>query len=247
MRASLILGIGGLAAVGLSLGLGAGAQERVVARSQTSIEGRSEAQRHNVSLSLRAIQGKIIPPGGVFSFNEAVGSWSRDKGFRRAPVSFNGSLIDAWGGGVCQTSTTLYNAALRGGLEIVERHPHRFCPNYVPPGLDAAVAFPNIDLRIRNPYSKPLVIRGKIDGNRLEVSLTGPVDVPDVVISTAILKTSRPATKTLGTGSSPWVRSPGKPGAEVEVIRSIAGEREKISRDSYPVMHRVVEWVEDVK
>jgi vancomycin resistance protein YoaR len=218
-----------------------------VGRSQTSIEGRSEDQRHNVALSLRAIQGKVIPPDGVFSFNQAVGSWSRDKGFRRAPVSFNGSLIDAWGGGVCQTSTTLYNAALLGGLEIVERHSHRFCPSYVPPGLDAAVAFPNIDLRIRNPYNKPLVIRGKMEAGRLEVSLTGPVDAPDVVVSNQILKTSQPATKTLGTGGSPWVRSPGKPGAEVEVIRSVKGVRERISRDTYPVMHRVVEWVEDVK
>lgn len=78
-----------------------------------------------------------------------------------------GVLVPAWGGGVCQTSTTLYNAALLAGLEVLERHPHAIAPQYVAPGLDAAVAQGIADLRLRNPYPFPVRISFWVEEDRL--------------------------------------------------------------------------------
>src|SRR5690349_13198224 len=115
-----------------------------IAGYATSLQGRTHGQRHNAELAAAALDGKTIAPGAVFSFNQTVKSWSLDEGYVKAPVSFDGELVRAYGGGVCQTSTTLYNAALLAGLPILERHPHVFRPQYITPGRDAAVAQPGI-------------------------------------------------------------------------------------------------------
>ena len=83
---------------------------------------------------LRGKSAAIVLPGQVFSFNKTVGSWTADRGYVRAPVSYDGELIKSWGGGVCQTSTTIYNAALMAGLEILERHHHHWPARYAPLG-----------------------------------------------------------------------------------------------------------------
>jgi vancomycin resistance protein VanW len=247
MKAGLVAAIVGIGALGLALSTGAGTSPRLVGRFQTSLEGRTQAQRHNTALSARAINGMTAGPGDILSFNKAVGSWSRDKGFRKAPVSFNGSLIDAWGGGVCQTSTTLYNAALGAGLEVVERSPHRFAPGYVTPGRDAAVAFPSIDLKLRNTLSKPVQVKAIIKGTDLIVELWSAAPKPEVRLQTKVIQQTPVRTKTLGGAGSPSLRSPGKAGWEVQTLRWVGGERELVSHDYYPVMHRVVEWVKDVE
>ncbi|MBC7807279.1 MAG: VanW family protein, partial [Akkermansiaceae bacterium] len=84
----------------------------------TRLEGRSRAQRHNAELAAQSLDGRVIAPGATFSFNQVVRGWSVDRGYVRAPVSFDGELVPAFGGGVCQASTTLYNAALLSGLGI---------------------------------------------------------------------------------------------------------------------------------
>src|SRR5687767_11452496 len=117
--------------------LGAPNPQIEMAGYATSLLGRTSGQRHNARLAAEAINGKAIAPGEVFSFNRAVKSWSVDQGYVKAPVSFDGELVRAFGGGVCQTSSTLYNAALLAGLPIIERHPHVFRPQYIAPGRDA--------------------------------------------------------------------------------------------------------------
>ena len=161
-----------LAGVFLVVRLGIGASPEVeLAGYATSLRGRTGSQRHNAKKSAQALDGKVIAPGALFSFNAVVRSWSWNQGYVKAPVSFDGELIRAYGGGVCQTSTTLYNAALLAGLPIVERHPHVFAPHYVPPGRDAAVAQRNIDLRFRNPYPWPIRIAASTNEDRLEIRL----------------------------------------------------------------------------
>src|SRR3989337_693852 len=115
----------------------------------------------------KAVDGKVLQAGAEFSFNRTVGSWSADRGYVKAPVSYDGELIPSWGGGVCQVSSTLYNAALLAGLEILERHRHRFPARYVPPGQDAAVAQLDIDLRFRNPYRWPVRIEAEAEGDEV--------------------------------------------------------------------------------
>lgn len=139
----------------------------------TSLRERSSSQRHNARLAARALDGTVIAPREQLSFNALVGPWTADKGFEKAPVSYDGEMVLAWGGGVCQTSTTLYNAALLAGMEIVERHPHQWPARYAAPGRDAAVAFDSIDLILGNSLGQPVTIRVDCEGEHLTIWLVG--------------------------------------------------------------------------
>lgn len=216
--------------------------EVTMAAYSTSLTERSQGQRHNARLALKQLVGVRIAPGEEFSFNKRVGSFSKDMGYRKAPVSYNGQLIDDWGGGVCQTSTTLYNAALLAGMEIVERNRHRFQPSYVPPGRDAAVAFTNIDLRFRNPYSYPVRIEGDATGNRLVVRIVGPRREKTPEVYSVVNELHNPVTYRVGDDHGrARVRNTGKQGYNVSVYRLLGNRRELISHDEYPAMNRVIE------
>ncbi|HEY3415198.1 MAG TPA: VanW family protein [Armatimonadota bacterium] len=223
--------------------------EGVLGAYSTSLDGRTAGQRLNAMLAAKAIDGAVIEPGHVFSFNRTVGPWSMDRGYVRAPVSYEGELVKDWGGGVCQTSTTLYNAGLLAGLKIVERHRHTWAPRYAPPGLDAAVAQYDVDLRLQNPYRWPVRIRLRNVGDSLAFEVlgrdrgpiagvtgvtTGRVDPMEIVQNSVHVPAGQRRVITRG-----------KPGACVAVYRVFdkgprAGIRELVSRDSYPAMNRVV-------
>lgn len=98
---------------------------------------------HNIRLSLQAINNTIVMPGEIFSFNEVVGERTPERGYRNAPIILGEAVVPGVGGGVCQTSTTLYNAVRLAGLEIVERRIHSIAPSYIKHGMDAAVAWPD--------------------------------------------------------------------------------------------------------
>jgi vancomycin resistance protein YoaR len=237
--------IGACIAVGLSL-LGTAPPEVTLGSYSTPLEGRVKGQRLNADLSLTKLDGVAIAPGAEFSFNKTVGTWSRDEGYRKAPVSFNGQLIWTWGGGVCQTSSTLYNAALLSGMVITERHRHRFAPGYVPPGRDAAVAYSNIDLRFKNPYPWPVRIVARVVDDRVLCEIVGKKLPNESVAITQIIESARePRTLSSSTpGKSARVMNPGKVGWSVttfRVFRSPSGERrDLLSSDVYPPMNRVV-------
>jgi len=222
----------------------------------TPLIGRTPGQRHNAMLAAERLNGRIIAPGAVFSFNRAVRSWSVDRGYVKAPVSFNGELVPAFGGGVCQTSTTLYNAALLAGLPIVERHPHVFTAHYAPPGRDAAVAQPDIDLRFSNPYPWPIRLRANATGDRLLVTVEGQRKPPEQIsLRTQVLDTVLPANLTRivpapALGGKRYARNPGAIGCRVVTYRShIRGgrevRRERLSDDTYQPMNRIVALSED--
>ena len=213
-----------------------------IAAYSTSLVERSVSQRHNAKLALSHLVGARIGPGEEFSFNKKVGTFSKDMGYRKAPVSYNGQLIDDWGGGVCQTSTTLYNAALLSGMEILERNRHRFQPSYVPPGRDAAVAFSNIDLRFRNPHPYPVRIEGEITGGRIVVRFVGPQAERMPEVYSVVNELREPVTYRVGDEEGRRrVRNTGKEGFDVSVYRVTGNRKEEISHDEYPAMNRVVE------
>lgn len=218
-------------------------------RFVTSLAERTPNQAHNVALAARTIHGKWLAPGAVFSFNRAVGSWSSASGYRLAPVSYDGELVPSWGGGICQASTTLYNAALLAGMEILERHRHHWHTGYVAPGRDAAVAYSNIDLRFRNPHAWPVQIRAAVRGEMVEFAFSAR-QVPEsrVELRQALLSVAEPARV-----EQPWhegmlrrrVRNPGKRGCRVLTYRRLvapSGEvrEELLSDDTYPAMNRLL-------
>ena len=231
-------------------------KEMELAGYATSLEGRTASQRFNARKAAEALDGKVIGPGVVFSFNKVVKSWSFDQGFLKAPVSYDGELVRAYGGGVCQASTTLYNAALLAGLPIVERHSHVFAPHYVPPGRDAAVAQMTVDLRFCNPYPWPIRIRSTASGNRLDIRLYGAVRPKETVeIESEVLNTIEPQRLTRvvrrpgGTSARAYVRNPGAVGQRVVTYRvafvgSTEVRRERLADDTYEAMNRVVQVTE---
>ena len=143
----------------------------------------------NISTAASELNGYVIEPNKIFSFNDVVGIRSIKNGYKKAPVLLEGRRTDDLGGGVCQVSSTLHAAALLGQLKIIERRPHSLVPKYIEPGYDATVAFPascedpkqpceKLDLKIKNTYNVPIIIYTKIDHgtedtDRLTIRLDG--------------------------------------------------------------------------
>jgi vancomycin resistance protein YoaR len=223
-----------------------------MATFSTSLKGRTPAQIHNARLAAEGIDGLTVKPEETVSYNKTVRSWSLDQGYVKAPVSFDGEMIAAFGGGVCQTSSTLYNAVLLSGLQVVERHPHSFCPSYVAPGRDAAVAFPGVDLRFRNPYPFPVRIMAKLQTQRLTITVLGRGNrTRDYSFSQEMLAYTAPSRLTRDTDPASdnrrrrYLRTPGSAGYRVATYRITHEngreiERERLSDDTYPAMDRVV-------
>jgi vancomycin resistance protein YoaR len=224
-------------------------RDLVLGGYSTSLAARTPAQRANAIRAAWRLNGARIAPGAVFSFNRAVGPWSADRGFLKAPVSYDGEMVLDWGGGVCQTSSTLYNAALLAGLEIVERSPHTWAPNYVAAGRDAAVAQTETDLKIRNVYRYPVRIVCHITGDRLRIEIRGSEQGPmaGIVCETTSAEPARTVVRVAPRYASagPYLLNRGKPGARAVVSRVFlkgprAGEREIVSQDCYPAMSRLL-------
>lgn len=126
----------------------------------------------NIALAASKIDGTTVFPKEEFSFNATVGARTKDRGFREAKVISGGEFIVGTGGGVCQVSTTLYNAALTAGMEITARRSHSLAVAYVEPSRDAMVSS-LCDFRFKNPKSFPVYLSAKVNGDRLTVTVYG--------------------------------------------------------------------------
>ena len=130
----------------------------------------------NISLASTALDGLVIKPGEEFSFNNTTGNRTLEKGYRPAGAYLNGKLVEEPGGGVCQVSSTLYNAVVFAGLETTERHAHSFEPSYVTPGEDAMVSYDGYagpDMKFINTSNVAIVIRAKLVDQKLTASIVG--------------------------------------------------------------------------
>jgi len=135
---------------------------------------RKDADRtHNVKLGASMLDGQVIMPGEVFSFNETLGDRSEARGFRYAPVIAGGVLVEGMGGGTCQVASTLYAAAFFAGLTVVERQPHSRPSSYIKLGLDATVSYPDLDIKLRNPLEYPVVIHYTVDDGKARAEIRG--------------------------------------------------------------------------
>ncbi len=149
--------------------------KEIVKRAEfyTSYRTSSTERKSNVCLAAKAIDGTLIEVGGEFSFNRTVGERTEARGYKKAKIIVGGRFIDGVGGGVCQVSTTLYNAALLAGLKITEFHPHSLPVSYVAPSFDAMVNSGSADLRFLNDTLSPVVIKAAADGEVLKITVYG--------------------------------------------------------------------------
>lgn len=128
---------------------------------------------HNLILACEAINGKILMPGEVFSFNETVGERTEKKGYREATVYVGGHSVPELGGGVCQVASSIYWAALQADLENVERHCHTYLVTYVPMGMDATIYWGALDYQFRNNSPYPIKIEADVSDGDVHIYLRG--------------------------------------------------------------------------
>lgn len=173
--------------------------KEVVGEGTSRFIGSIENRIFNISLAATRLNGTIIKPGEVFSFNKAVGDISVFTGYRQAYVISGGKTVLGDGGGVCQVSTTLFRAALNAGLPIVERNPHAYRVSYYEaetgPGIDAAIYTPSLDLKFKNDTPNHLLIQTYIDlqTQRLTFALYGTKDDREVSVSKPVITSETPA------------------------------------------------------
>ncbi|WP_309706942.1 VanW family protein [Armatimonas sp.] len=139
----------------------------------TDYGGSPRARKTNVGLATSKINGTLLAPGEVFSYNDIVGPRESEFGWKMAHQYQDGLVVDGYGGGVCQTSTTLYNAAIRADLKIVKRSNHSMPVRYVSVGCDAAVAYGAVDFKFQNSTDGPIFIGGKANGDSLTYRIYG--------------------------------------------------------------------------
>ena len=165
--------------------------------SYTTTYGGTPGRLHNVQLVAGLIDGALVAPGARFSFNQTTGERNEAKGFEEAPVIINGELESGIGGGVCQVSTTLFNAAFEAGLSIDKRTNHALYISHYPLGRDATVNYPDIDLVFTNDTDKWLLVRTFVGAGSLTVNIYGTPQNRRVETETAPLTVD---------GKVPWKR-----------------------------------------
>ena len=159
-----------------------------------SVSAIDSDRTYNLKVGADHLNGHILKPHEVFSFNEVVGDRTEKEGYRVAPVIQGGELIDGLAGGMCQIASTLHAAAFFGGLDIVSSTPHSRPSAYIPMGLDSTVVYPTTDLKLSNPYDFPVVMHYQVNQGAVKVELLGK-ERPRRVIFEREIKTETPFTQ----------------------------------------------------
>ncbi|GIW31670.1 MAG: VanW family protein [Meiothermus ruber] len=167
---------------------------RLLAEATTHYGGSSPERIANVHAAARNLDGYVVPAGGVFNFNEAIGSISPENGFKEALIISEGRTVMGVGGGVCQVSTTAFRALYQAGLPILERNQHAYRVRWYDPivGYDAAVYQPYLNLRASNDTPGPIVVRTSFTRSSLTVRLYGLPDGRKVAVSKPVILARTP-------------------------------------------------------
>jgi vancomycin resistance protein YoaR len=194
----------------------------------TSFSVSDKDRVNNINLAAGKVSGSMLLPGQIFSFNKTVGPRVEENGFKEAHVILNNQLVSGVGGGICQVSTTLYNAVLLSNLKIVERRNHSLPSAYVALGRDATISGNYIDLKFQNNSKYPIYIQTQVKGGQIKITIYGRNTTPKrtVKISTEVLSKTNPTTKTLKDSSL-------KAGTVVEEIKAYPGYIVKSYRSVY--------------
>ncbi|MFV2047609.1 VanW family protein [Metabacillus sp. YM-086] len=144
---------------------------KLISHYVTYFNSRNMERSHNIKLASEAINNHVIFPGETFSFNAVVGKRTIEKGYLPAPVIVRGELSEGIGGGICQVSSTLFNAVDRAGVKIIERYSHSRRVPYVPSKRDATVSWYGPDFTFENEHNQPLLIQSKVYGGQLIIKI----------------------------------------------------------------------------
>ncbi len=139
----------------------------------TTYSASSKERKHNIAVASKSLNNTLVESFGEFSFNKCVGERTEKRGYQKAKIIVSGEFVDGVGGGVCQVSTTLYNALILAGLDILECHPHSLPVSYVEPSFDAMVNSGYADLKFINNTHNPIIIKAFANGDRLLIEIWG--------------------------------------------------------------------------
>lgn len=212
-------------------------------------------RNNNISLASQAINGTALLPGDTFSFNKATGQRTVDKGYQEAGAISGGQSIEEVGGGICQVSSTLFNAVARANLEIVSRSPHAWPSTYVNRGEDATVNWPNLDFQFKNNTTSPIFVITYYKDRKCSAEIWGISLGEGITIDlkSEIVKTIEPSTEVK------YVNNVNLPyGTSKETIKARTGyvvdtyqvwyqdgketKREKMHTSTYKAYQRTVEY-----
>lgn len=216
----------------------------------TSFNRGKVARTHNLTIAAEAINGTVIKPGDVFSYNKEVGPRVLARGFQEAIIFVNGKQEPGIGGGICQVSSTLYNSALLSGMKIVERHHHSRTVTYVTSGRDATVSYGVIDFKFKNINKNPICIFSEVVGSNLKVEIYGASEDKKNIQVYAALSGRTPfgvqtiVDKSLAPGRR-RVEDKGSSGVSSVVYRKTTTENgsnitEVISKDRYAPQNKII-------
>ena len=217
--------------------------KELIGRGTSYFAGSIPNRIYNINLAASRINGVLIPPGEVFSFNDKVGDISAESGYKQAYVIKSGRTVLDDGGGVCQDSTTLFRAVLNAGLPVTQRTAHAYRVGFYeqgfPPGLDATVFAPSVDFKFKNDTPSHILIQAYTAGTTLYVDLYGTSDGRNVVLSKSVVTDRVPAPDplyqddpTLPKGTTKQVDWAAQ-GAKVKFTRSVYRNGEEIIKETW--------------
>lgn len=197
----------------------------------------------NIEIAARTVNGTILMPGETFSYNGILGDTTADKGYKPAGAYLNGQTIQSYGGGVCQVSSTIYNAVLYANLEVTERYNHTYLSGYVPAGLDATISYGSKDFKFTNNREFPIKLVCTAQNGTISATIYGvkqdddcEVELQSVVTSYIAPTVKYENTNTLNEGVEK-VKQAGSSGCKCTVYRTLSRNGEQISRE---VLHNDV-------
>lgn len=217
-----------------------GIKERI-ASAGTDFIGSIPERAHNIRLGAERINGKIVPPGGVFSMNDTVGDVSERTGYQLGFAIIGADTVPDFGGGICQVVTTVFKAAFAAGFPVVERTNHLYLiAHYVPVlGVEATIYQPGVDMKFRNDTDKYILVEAYTDSANVYVNIYGTKPDREVVIEEPIIKNRVPTDRELIRQESPALKAgtqvmteSAEDGMDVTVNRSIREGGKEVRRDS---------------
>ena len=209
------------------------------------------AEAFNIGHAADLLAGTVVQPGEVFSQNNRIGPYTRERGFKDGPMYVGSRIVPSVGGGVCKIASLLYNVVILSNLQVVERHPHSMTVPYVPPGQDATVAYGTCDFRFKNTSGGPVLIWADMMGDTLYMAFYGQKKPPLVTWHHETLSRSQFPTEMVSNPSlPPGTEKETIPGQEGVVVRSwltIETEDGKVTRRDlgtsyYQACPRIVEY-----
>ena len=217
----------------------------------TRYDASAKDRTTNLVIACQKLNGKVIMPGETFSYNKTLGKRTAAAGYKNAAVYENGQVVDGIGGGICQISSTLYNAVLMANLEIVERRNHQFVTSYLPAGRDATVVYGAIDFKFKNTRQYPIRLSASAKNGIATISIYGIKEENEYTFSfnTKTIASIPFGTKYIEDSSLPAgtekVKQNGVNGLKTEtyITKMLNGKvisTTLLSRDTYDAMQKII-------